>query len=119
MDHGEGEGQFILTGSSVSANFSKVNHSGTGRFARLKMRPMSLFESGESNGGASLRFLFEGQSAEPFVSVNEVGLEELAYLVCRGGWPRSVVQADKDVALDQALNYYESVVKNDILRMTA
>lgn len=116
VDHGEDEGQFILTGSSVPANFSKVSHSGTGRFARLKMRPMSLFESGESNGEISLRSLFEKQNAEPFVSMNDLGLEELAYLVCRGGWPRAVLQADKDVALEQALNYYESVVKNDISR---
>ena len=116
VDHGDGEGQFILTGSSVPLDISKTTHSGTGRFSRLKMRPMSLFESGESNGEISLRTLFERQNEEPLVSVNKLSFEELAYLVCRGGWPRAVMQEDKEVALEQALNYYESVVKSDISR---
>ncbi len=116
VDHGEGEGRFILTGSSVPANLSKAEHSGTGRYARIKMRPMSLFESGESNGEVSIKSLFNENPGESLVSVNELDIEKIAYLVCRGGWPRAVLQEDKEVALDQALNYYESVVKSDISR---
>jgi len=116
VDHGANEGSYILTGSSVPADLSKAQHSGTGRFARLKMRPMSLFESGESNGEVSLKSLFEDHPGESLVSVNKIEIEDLAYYVCRGGWPRAVMQTEKEVALDQAVNYYESVVKYDISR---
>ncbi len=116
VDHGDGEGRFILTGSSVPADLSKAEHSGTGRYARIKMRPMSLFESSESNGEVSLKTLFEEAPGESLVSVNPLNIEEIAYLVCRGGWPRAVLQNEKEVALDQAANYYESVVKFDITR---
>ncbi|MCH4208085.1 MAG: DUF4143 domain-containing protein [Solobacterium sp.] len=116
VDHGDGEGKFILTGSSVPADLSKTEHSGTGRYARIKMRPMSLFESGESNGEISIKQLFDEKPGNSLVSVNKLDIDELAYLVCRGGWPRAVLQKDKEVALDQALNYYESVVKSDISR---
>lgn len=117
VDHGGNEGSFILTGSSVPADLSKVEHSGTGRFARIRMRPMSLFESGDSNGEVSIRALMQKQPEKNLISVNTLDLDDLAYLVCRGGWPRAVIQQDKEVALDQAVNYYESVVANDISRM--
>ncbi len=117
IDHGDGEGSYILTGSSIPADLSKAEHSGTGRFARIRMRPMSLFESGESNGEVSLRTLFDETDENPFASVNELDIEDLAYLVCRGGWPRAVLQKDREVALNQARNYYESFVKNDISRV--
>ncbi len=116
IDHGDGEGSFILTGSSIPADLSKAEHSGTGRFARIRMRPMSLFESGESNGEVSLRTLFDETEANPLASVNELDIGDLAYLVCRGGWPRAVLHKDRKVALDQARNYYDSVVKNEISR---
>jgi Predicted ATPase (AAA+ superfamily) len=116
IDHGDGEGRFILTGSSVPADLSKAEHSGTGRYARIKMRPMSLFESGESNGEVSIKSFFYENPGESLVAVNKLDIEDIAYLVCRGGWPRAVLQEVKDVALDQALNYYESVVKSDISR---
>ena len=76
--------QFILTGSSVLPNANETIHSGTGRFAYVKMRTMSLYESGESTGSVSLTDLFEGK---PFgVMHNKIDLEELAFLTCRGGW---------------------------------
>ncbi len=116
VDHGKNEGSYILTGSSVPADLSKAEHSGTGRFARIRMRPMSLFESGESNGGVSIKALFNKSADNPIVSANTLGIEDLAFLACRGGWPRASIQEDKEIALDQALNYYESVVANDISR---
>ena len=116
IDHGDGEGRFILTGSSVPADLSKTEHSGTGRYARIKMRPMSLFESGESNGEVSIKSFFDENPGESLIAVNELDIEDIAYLVCRGGWPRAALQEDKVVALDQALNYYESVVTSDISR---
>ena len=117
IDHGGTEGMFILTGSSVPADLTKTEHSGTGRYARIKMRPMSLFESEESNGEVSLKVLFDDNPGESLASANSLSLDEIAYLVCRGGWPRAVLQKDQEIALDQALNYYESVVNNDITRV--
>ena len=74
--------QFILTGSSVLPQADETVHSGTGRFGRIKMRPMSLFESGESNGTVSLRELFSGNTVEP--QTNSIDLQKMAYLTCRG-----------------------------------
>jgi len=116
VDHGKGEGSYILTGSSVPADLSKAEHSGTGRFAVMKMRTMTLFESGDSNGEVSIKKLFEKDYKEDMAAINNIGIEDIAYLICRGGWPRAVLQDEKDVALDQAMNYYESVVKYDISR---
>lgn len=106
-------GQFILTGSSVPSKLDKTMHSGTGRFSRIKMRPMSLFESKDSNGSVSLKDLFENK--KPSGSENPCTLENLAYLVCRGGWPLAIGQSEK-VALLQARNYYDSVIEEDIIR---
>ena len=117
VDHGGSEGMYILTGSSVPADISKMEHSGTGRYARIKMRPMSLFESGESNGEVSIKALFDEKPGVSLASVNNLSVEDISYLVCRGGWPRAVLQKDKEIALDQALNYYESVINNDISRV--
>lgn len=106
--------QFILTGSSVLPEATQTIHSGTGRFAHIKMRPMSLFESGESNGSVSLADLFDGKTIEP-VS-NPLTLDDIAFLTCRGGWPWATLIA-KEVALDQAFDYVDSVVNNDIQRV--
>ena len=114
VDHRKEEGQFILTGSSVPANMNEVTHSGTGRFSWLTMRPMTLFESGESNGTISLSELFN--SSSKLSGKNELELEDIAYLCCRGGWPRSIFM-DKDIALDQAYDYYDAVVNSDISRV--
>ena len=110
-DHSNRLGQFILTGSSVPANMSKVIHSGTGRFAWLRMRTMSLWESGESSGEVSLASLFEGVGE--VAGVSGLDLERVAFIACRGGWPLSVDMED-DIALDQAFDYLAAVEKRDI-----
>lgn len=106
--------QFILTGSSVLSDAESTIHSGTGRFARIKMRPMSLLESGESTGSISLTKLFEGEPLKP--QVNQKGLEDIAYYTCRGGWPQATL-LEGEIALDQALDYFDSVVERDIQRV--
>lgn len=114
IDHRQEEGQFILTGSAVPANMDDVTHSGTGRFSWLTMRPMSLFESGESNGGVSLDSLFT--KSDTISAINDLSLEDVAYLCCRGGWPRSIFM-EKEIALEQAFDYYDAVVNSDISRV--
>ena len=114
IDHRGQEGQFILTGSSVPANMDDISHTGTGRFAWLTMRPMSLYESGESTGTVSLIELFNHTAQ--LNGVNKLALDDIAYLCCRGGWPRSIFM-DKDIALDQAYDYYDAIVNFDISRV--
>ena len=111
IDHRNAEGQFILTGSSVPAKMDDVTHSGTGRFALLLMRPMSLYESGESNGQVSLIELFDG--SKKIEGINNIDLEKMAYLVCRGGWPRAIFM-EEEIALEQAYDYYDAIVNRDI-----
>lgn len=107
-------GQFIMTGSSVPPKNTEFLHSGTGRYARLKMRPMSLFESGDSQGQVSLTDLFDGKTFEPCHC--DFDLEHIAYLLCRGGWPQATMLKGT-AALDQAFEYYEAIVKSDIQRV--
>lgn len=114
VDHRGEEGQFILTGSSVPANMDEVTHTGTGRFAWLTMRPMTLYESGESNGSISLLELFNNSTK--LNGISELTLKDVAYLCCRGGWPRSIFM-DKETALEQAYDYYNAVVNSDISRV--
>ena len=114
VDHRSNEGQFILTGSAVPANMDEVKHTGTGRFAWLLMRPMSLFESGESNGMVRLQDLFAKK--KDLIGINNLDLNRISFLVCRGGWPRATFLPD-EIALDQAYDYYDAVVKSDISRV--
>ncbi len=114
VDHRDGVGHFILTGSAVPADKSKIHHTGTGRFAWLTMRTMSLFESGDSNGEISLKNLFEDNTHEIF-STNPHNIDDINWLICRGGWPKATT-LDKDVALDQAYDYFDGVVNSDISR---
>lgn len=114
VDHRGEEGQFILTGSSVPANMESVSHTGTGRFSWLTMRPMSLYESGESTGEISLNELFSNPNS--ISGINKLNLEDIAFLCCRGGWPRSIFM-DKDIALEQAYDYYDAVINSDISRV--
>ena len=114
IDHRNTEGNFILTGSSVPADMKEVTHSGTGRFAWLTMRPMSLFESEESNGTISLEELFKNE--DNISAQNTLSLEDIAFLCCRGGWPRSTF-LEKEIALEQAFDYYDTVVESDISRV--
>lgn len=106
--------QFILIGSSVLPDADATIHSGTGRFAHVKMRTMSLYESGESTGAISLADLFEGKGFG--VVRNDMEVERLAFLTCRGGWPWATL-VPEEVALDQAFDYFDSVVNYDIQRV--
>ena len=109
-------GQFILTGSAVPDKEAErqMEHSGTGRFAWLTMRPMSLFESGESNGTVSLGNLFA--APEKVLARNELKLPDIAFLICRGGWPMAV-DLPREAALAQAFDYYDAVTKEDIVKV--
>lgn len=107
-------GQFILTGSAVPADISQIMHTGTGRIARMMMRPMSLFESGESTGQVSLGALFEGET--DISGRSELELDELAFIIARGGWPQALGRSES-VARQQALDYYDAVVNMDISRV--
>ena len=122
VDRSGGFGHYILTGSAVPPEVDEddperreIVHSGTGRIVRLTMRPMSLFESGESSGAVSLGDLFDGK---PFaaVAVPERSLRETAHIVCRGGWPMAVMQGGEE-SLDQAFDYYDAVVSVDVSRV--
>lgn len=116
VDHVEGFGQFILTGSSVlpEKKRKEITHSGTGRFSWIKMRPMSLWESGESSGEVSLRELFAGTDFAAARAL-EHNLVETAFLMCRGGWPLSVGQKGA-TAMRQVRDYYKAVTESDISR---
>ena len=114
VDHSDRLGKFILTGSAVPADKEKIHHTGTGRFAWLTMRPMSLFESNESTGGVSLEDLFSGNT-ELGESYSHT-LESIAFLACRGGWPQSI-DMNKKAALRQAFDYIDAVANNDISRV--
>ena len=113
VDQRKEMGQFILTGSAVPLDLDNSFHTGTGRISRLKMRTMSLFESQESNGRVSLSKLFEG--AVPS-GKSQTTIEELAFWICRGGWPQSVKLANKP-ALFQAIDYHEAIISQAISRV--
>jgi len=102
-------GQFILTGSSTP-NDNLVSHSGTGRIARMLMRPMSLFESNESSGVVSLRELFDGNTEVSARSTFTI--EQIAHSICRGGWPAAILTKKQSPRI--ALNYVDAVIRMDI-----
>jgi predicted AAA+ superfamily ATPase len=106
-------GQFILTGSAVPTD-NVTAHSGTGRFSRMLMRPMSLFESNESNGSVSLGGLFAGN--QDIESMSELSIEKIAFALCRGGWPASVLKNEAS-ALKMSRDYVEAVINHDISRV--
>lgn len=114
VDHRHEVGQFILTGSAVPASEKDIHHSGTGRFSWLTMRPMSLFESGESNGCVSMSQLFD--SPERIIGMNKLNIDDIAYLICRGGWPFAS-NLTGEAALAQAFDYVDAVIKKDISRV--
>ncbi len=119
VDHRDnGVGQFILTGSAAPLNSNdkeKISHSGTGRIAWLIMRPMTLYESGESNGTVSVKDdLFTNNSS--FAAINSLELEDIARLMCRGGWPGACI-INSDKALKIADEYITAVTNIDISRV--
>lgn len=107
-------GQFIMTGSAVPVPSEQLLHTGTGRITRLMMRTMTLFESGESNGTISLKGLFD--APEQIFAECAIDIEQLAFLVCRGGWPQATFLKG-DLALDQAFDYFDAIVASDISRV--
>lgn len=111
IDQRGATGQFILTGSAVPADRSKITHTGTGRFAWLTMRPMSLWESSESNGGISLTSLFDGEMQG--CRAPGYDLRHIALLTCRGGWPAALDLSEK-ASLRQAYNYIDAVSEQEI-----
>ena len=117
VDKNKSFGQFILTGSVTDkaiANDKKgYIHTGTGRIVKKIMRPMSLFESGDSNGLVSLLNLKEGRF-QPCIS--KLTIEDYAYLICRGGWPLSL-NCEENVALQQAIDFYDATVNEDIFSL--
>lgn len=126
VDNRDDDGQFMLTGSAVPGKARKddsgnsigdeqIFHTGTGRISRLKLRTMSLWESGDSTGDVSLGNLFV--NADKIDGVSHIDLDRLAYLTCRGGWPKAVLKKTTKAALAQAFNYFDSVVSNDIKRV--
>lgn len=116
VDYRRKMGQFILTGSAVPDREAEKEreHSGTGRFAWLMMRPMTLFESGESNGTVSLGALFA--APDKLLEKNLLKLQDIAFLICRGGWPMAV-GLPEEAALEQAFDYYDAVTKEDVARV--
>lgn len=106
-------GQFILTGSAVPKD-NVVQHTGTGRISRLMMRPMSLYESMESNGSVSLKALFDGETE--IDNFSTLTIEQIALAIVRGGWPASIGESEK-IALRHAIDYVEAVINADVSRV--
>lgn len=126
VDKRNEDGQFMLTGSAVPPKPKKdengniieeenIHHTGTGRISRLRLRTMSLWESEDSTGDVSVEELFI--NPDTVDGVSDIDLDRLAYLTCRGGWPKAVLKKSEKAALAQAFDYYDSVVSNDIKRV--
>lgn len=113
VDQRRETGQFILTGSAVPSD-NVASHTGTGRISRLLMRPMSLYESRESNGTISLSGLFNGNS--DVESMSGLTIEQIAFALCRGGWPASV-KLKEQAALRTATAYVEAIINHDVSRV--
>lgn len=117
VDRRKADGQFILTGSSVpidEEDENKIKHTGTGRIAQITMRPMSSWEAGDSNGSVSLSSLFDGNL--DIQGINDKNIDDIAFYVCRGGWPRATLQS-REIALRRAYDYYDAIVNADIHRV--
>ena len=126
VDNRDDDGQFMLTGSAVPPKPKKdengnlieeeqIHHTGTGRISRLKLRTMTLWESEDSTGMVSLGELFK--NSDYVDGESHIDLERLAYLTCRGGWPKAVLRKSEKAALAQAFDYFDSVVSTDIKRV--
>ena len=103
------KGQYILTGSAKPQKGSTM-HTGTGRFSRIKMRPMSLYESGDSNGKVSLKDILNGKDIS---ATNELELENIASIIVRGGWPASLdIKGNNKYKV--AKEYVASLIEEDV-----
>ena len=115
VDKRDEAGQFMLTGSAVPPDDSDIYHSGTGRMGWLRLRTMSLWESGDSTGEVSLSELFE--NADSVDGESKLDLDRLAFVTCRGGWPKATNKKNERAALMQAREYFTAVTKSDISRV--
>lgn len=115
VDKRDEDGQFMLTGSAVPPKQDEIFHSGTGRMSWLKLRTMSLWESGDSSGDVSFGALFK--NADSVDGASKIDIDQLAFLTCRGGWPKATLKKSKKAALLQAKEYYEAVYRYDISRV--
>lgn len=113
VDHRNEDGLYILTGSN-SIDKSKIMHTGTGRIDTLAMYPMSLYESGESNGSVSLLDLFDNPKALGEGCESNLSIDGLIYAACRGGWPSSIVKKNDRSKLLVAQSYFESLCREDM-----
>ena len=115
VDHRSGNGQIIITGSSVPADTKDIHHSGAGRFGWVTMHTMSLWESGDSSGEVSLAELFSSSNAS--LGKGESNLEQMAFFVCRGGWPKAIQAKTEKAALILVNEYYQAITRSDISRV--
>lgn len=113
VDARQDEGLFILTGST-SVDDVKIKHTGTGRISRLKMYPMSLFESQESSGAVSLKRLFDDREYEIDGATSPLSVEELIFAACRGGWPAALRRKSDAAKLMIAGDYLSNICESDI-----
>jgi predicted AAA+ superfamily ATPase len=114
VDQRKSRGQFILTGSVVP-KMAKNMHSGAGRFSRLTMRTMSLFESNESTGEISLTDLFSGKTG--MIGTSKLTIDDIAYILLRGGWPETVKGKKSEAAMQTVFDYVEAVINDDMSRV--
>ena len=111
-DRPEALGEFFLTGST--SRRGETPHTGTGRISQIVMYPMTLFETGESNGSISLSSLIDHPSLPIAGKLSSLTLEDLFYSVCRGGWPRCLAIPDRDARLEIARDYYRQIIDKDV-----
>ncbi|MCL2820486.1 MAG: DUF4143 domain-containing protein [Oscillospiraceae bacterium] len=114
VDERKKKGQFILTGSVVPAT-TKNMHSGAGRISRMEMRTMSLFESNESTGDISLADLFNGN--EGMVGTSRLSIDDIAFVMLRGGWPEAVKEKRKNIAIKTISDYVDVLINDDMSRI--
>ena len=110
-----GQGHFILTGSTSKK--VETSHTGTGRISTMKMYPMSLYESLESNGSVSLRDLFDGKNNLENGCISAMTIEEIIFAACRGGWPESVLLDDKEAQLAIPKDYFQQIYSSDMFKV--
>lgn len=115
IDREHGRGRFILTGSSTPRLSETPAHSGVGRFARITMRTMSLWEARESTGAVSLADLFAGR--HNIGALVDFDIERIAFAICRGGWPEAVTEKDDASALEMAKEYVSLLLDTDIAQI--
>lgn len=116
VDRRNEKGLYLLTGSVV-VDEGSIKHTGTGRISRLEMAPMSLWESGESSGEVSLKSLFDGSQPEVDGAKSKIGLDQLMFCLCRGGWPSSLLVSGDDAKLFIASDYLANVTEVDVGRV--